>query len=143
MDSKLKSVVLVVVATTVAALGVWAVCGDLALTSVLAKPSAGLGTTMIVTDTTANVHATCTSAVTTTAFWLSATSNGVSICNLGTHTTPGLPPGSNWVMSKLVTICSVMNTGNLWLVDVADRDRKTADNNYSNNTNSRPITITP
>ncbi len=115
---------------------------DLAMTALLCKASVVAGGSLRITDITYNASATCTANTTVTKYWISTTSNGPSVCSLGTLTLGALPPGSNYLSVKTTFTCSSLQRGSYWLVATANHAVNTnIESVFSNNTNSRPLSV--
>jgi len=116
--------------------------GDLVVSSFGAPATAGPGTVITVTDTTANTGSAAVAA-STTRFYLSvnAALDATDILLDGAHSVPALTTGTSHASSTWVTIPASLATGSYYLFAKADADGLVPETNESNNTSIRTIQI--
>jgi hypothetical protein len=114
---------------------------DLVISSLNSPATASAGTTISVTDTTANIG-TATASATATGYYLS---NGTVLNSaatlLGKRNTPMLPAGTNSAGGAAVTIPAGTSVGTYYIIANANDSNAAVEGNYKNNTRYRAIKI--
>jgi hypothetical protein len=113
---------------------------DLVVSSLSAQGSVKAGSTINISDTTAN-NGTGTAASSTTRFYLSIDSAIGGDTQLGSRTVPSLSAGSSSSGRTVVTIPAGTTKGNYYIIAEADADKKISELNESNNTKAVLIRV--
>jgi len=118
--------------------------GDLAVTAMTVPAKAGAGTSITISDTTANTGAGGIGA-STTRFYLSANSllDAADVVLSGARAVPPLASGTSSVGTTAVTIPANTATGAYFVIARADADGEVPETVESNNVTARALSVGP
>ena len=118
--------------------------GDLAVTAMTVPAKAGAGTSISISDTTANTGAGAIGA-STTRFYLSANSllDAADVVLSGARVVPALAPATSTAGTTVVSIPANTATGAYFVIAKADADGAVAETVESNNVTARALSVGP